>query len=96
MTSFLSRVEDTFALTGRGVVVIPGIPQDRKKYFVRIGDSIEIRKPDGQRLLTTVDGIEMANSPRKIGISLLLPKEIHKSDVPIGSELWHASKIPNA
>jgi translation elongation factor EF-Tu-like GTPase len=94
--SFLSRVEDTFAITGRGVVVIPGIPQGGKKYFVRIGDTLEVRKPDGQRLLTSVAGIEMVNSPRKIGIPLLLPQEIEKHDVPIGSELWHATEPPAA
>jgi len=91
VTSFLSRVEDTFAITGRGVVVIPGIPQDGKKYFVRIGDALEVRKPDGQRLLTSVAGIEMVNSPRKIGIPVLLPRDVQKEDVPIGSELWHTA-----
>ena len=94
--SLLSRVEDTFAITGRGVVVVPGIPDDGKRYFVRIGDTLEVRRPDGQRLLTTVAGIAMVNSPRKIGIPLLLPREIQKDDVPIGSELWHSAKAPDA
>ena len=92
MLSYLSSVEDTFAITGRGVVLVPGVPRGEKKYFVRVGDSLEIRKPDGQRLLTRVAGIEMCSPPSKIGIPLLLPRDVQKEDVPIGSELWHAPR----
>jgi hypothetical protein len=87
---FISRIEDTFETTGRGMVLIPSIPDDGKKYVVQIGDSLEVRKPDGQRLITTVAGIEMCNSPKRF-IPLLLPTDVRKEDVPVGSELWHLS-----
>jgi hypothetical protein len=86
---FLSRVEKTFAIPGCGVRVKPGIPCDGNKHFVFIGDPIEIRKPDGQRLLTSISGIEMANTPPEAGIALLLPEDMQAKDVPVGSELWH-------
>ena len=86
--TFISRIEDTFEITGRGMVLLPGIPDDRKKYVVHIGDSLEVRKPDGQHLITTVAGIEMCNSPKRF-IPLLLSKDVRKEDVPVGSELWH-------
>ena len=85
--SFLSKVEDAFAITGRGVVLIPGIPQEGGR-SVKVGDALEIRQPDGRRIITRVAGIEMGSRIRSAPI--LLPRDLQKDDVPVGSELWHS------
>ncbi|CAN5320550.1 hypothetical protein BH10PLA2_BH10PLA2_02900 [soil metagenome] len=82
-------IEDTFFITGRGLVLVPGIvPQGDKRF--QIGDSIRVIRPDGSQLACTIGGIEMisCSPPRPKTDVVILLKGLGKEDVPIGSELW--------
>jgi translation elongation factor EF-Tu-like GTPase len=89
MKTHLSIVEDIFAISGRGVVVVPGIPDSSRKWRIKIGDPIWLQKPDGTQIQSSVRGIEMICRPRIAldFIPILLGSEITKDDVPIGTEL---------
>ena len=76
---FLFKVQDKFLITGRGLILIPGLG-DKK---ATVGDPIKIIKPDQTVIETTIRGIGF-NEFRDI----LVGKELTKDDVPIGSEVW--------
>lgn len=76
---FLFTVQDRFLVTGRGLILVPGIG-DKK---ATVGDSIKILKPDQTIIETTIRGIGF-NEFRNI----LVGKDLTKDDVPIGSEIW--------
>ena len=76
---FLFKVQDKFLITGRGLILVPGLG-DKK---ATVGDPIKIIKPDQTVIETTIRGIGF-NEFRDI----LVGKELTKDDVPIGSEVW--------
>ena len=83
------RVEDAFQINGRGLVLVPGIvPQGEER--ILIGMPLLMRRPDGTELNWTVGGIEMISVspyvPRNDVVILL--RDLDKSEVPIGTEVW--------
>lgn len=76
---FLFKVEDHFLVTGRGLVLVPGL-RDKK---ANVGDSIKIVRPDQTTIETIIRGIGW-NEFRDI----LVGNDLTKNDVPIGSEVW--------
>jgi len=88
MKVFLSKVDDVFQLTGRGCVVVPGIPESWDKKVIKVGDAIILKRPDMPEICTVVQGLEMgARTTPKI-TPLLLGDGVSKEMVPIGTELW--------
>ena len=88
---FLSRIEATFTIKGRGVVIDPGVPYEPKVHRVFIGDDLEIRRADGSKLLTKVSGLELGGYPGKKSCPILLPSDIGEEELPVGSEVWQLS-----
>jgi hypothetical protein len=76
---FLFKVQDKFLITGRGLILVPGLGDKN----ATVGDPIKIIKPDLAVIETTIRGIGF-NEFRDI----LVGKELTKDDVPIGSEVW--------
>ncbi len=76
---FLFKVQDKFLITGRGLILVPGLGNKK----ATVGDPIKIIKPDQTVIETTIRGIGF-NEFRDI----LVGKELTKDDVPIGSEVW--------
>ena len=76
---FLFKVQDKFLITGRGLILVPGLG-DKK---ATVGDPIKIVTPDQTVIETTIRGIGF-NEFRDI----LVGKDLTKDDVPIGSEVW--------
>lgn len=87
MPRVVLTVEDSFAIDGRGVVLLPGLEPIGDEVF-RAGDPIRIRRPDGTDLDTTMHGVEFLTSTAGSSLVILLPRDVAKSDVPIGSEVW--------
>ena len=86
----LFTVMDRFQIEGRGCVLIPGVSCEPGDPVVRLGDRIRLRMPTGSDLDTTVRGIEhirYAKRPEKITFPVLLPENITKNDVPVGTEV---------
>jgi hypothetical protein len=76
---FLFKVDDRFMVTGRGLILVPGLGEKKAS----VGDPIKIIRPDQSTVETTIKGIGW-NEFRDI----LIGNELTKDDVPIGSEVW--------
>ena len=81
-----SIIIDVFQIDGRGCVVVPGLLLDADPH-VCIGDPAILRCPDGSEIQTVVAGLEMIRTIHRNAMPVLLPKNISKADVPIGTEL---------
>lgn len=89
MPTFLFRVDGAFDLGTRGVVLgVLGVEVESLKE----GDPIELRRPDGTVLMTSIVRFERACSPLpRLYTAFSLPREIRKTDVPPGTEVWTVS-----
>ncbi|WAC18895.1 hypothetical protein OVA24_16815 [Luteolibacter sp. SL250] len=89
--SFLFTVTDRFSLDGRGVIIVPGIPWQGAP-VVKKGDPLLLRTPLGEVIHTMVRDLEriryLPEGKRNEATPILLPKEIHKFDIPIGTEVF--------
>jgi hypothetical protein len=86
MARRLLVVEHTFAIKGRGLVLVPGIIPEGDERF-RMGDCIRLRKPDGSSIVTRIGGLELlCPNPRRDVVIIL--KDAAKGEVPIGTEVW--------
>jgi hypothetical protein len=81
-----SIVEIAFEIEGRGCVICPGLLYVDNP-AVRIGDHIDLLRPDGSEIRTSIRGIEMIRTTERKGLPVLLPRDIHKNDVPPGTVL---------
>jgi hypothetical protein len=79
-------VEDTFAIRGRGLVLVPGVLPEGDECF-QVGDPILLHKPDGSAIATRIGGLELL-CPNPRGDVLIMLKELAKADVPVGTEVW--------
>ena len=86
MLKRLCIIEDVFLISGRGLVVLPGIPLTGN-WHVKAGTPIELRKPNGSTRESKIRGIEMIRGTRQI-LPILLGAGLTKDDVPIGTEIW--------
>ena len=91
--TFLFSVEDRFTIEKRGIILAPGIPRNVDLPNIRDGAKIQLRKPDLTIVDTFIETIEMIRfrpevPPEKRTIPILLPENIHKFDVPIGTEVY--------
>jgi hypothetical protein len=75
---FLFRVDNTFLITGVGLVLTPGFGNNR----VKVGISIRLIRPDGSVIETRITGIVFGVHHISVGA------EIKKDDVPLGTEVW--------
>jgi hypothetical protein len=81
-----SRVEAVFHIESRGCVVVPGLLLHDNPY-VQIGDPAMLRRPDGTTIETRIAGIEMLTPRNRDCMPVLLPEDVAKSDIPIGTLL---------
>jgi hypothetical protein len=84
-------VADVFLIEGRGCVLVPGLPTEPESPVVKTGARIQLRTPAGRVIDTTIKAIEMITyrkRPEKICCPILLPKDITKDDVPIGTDVY--------
>ena len=77
----LLTVENSFMITGRGLVLVPGLGENAR--HVKAGQRIKLVRPDGSTMHTTIQGDSFND-----GHELLVGPEVIKSDVPVGTEVW--------
>ena len=87
----LFKVESVFEIEGRGCVIAPGpeasAPPD---ILIRRRDPISLHRPDGSVIRTHVHEFDfLRGGPRDSRLALVLPPNVSKADVPIGSEAWY-------
>lgn len=89
MKNFLFTVCDTFWIEKRGLILASDVKGEQVN--LRDGDPIELRRPDGSTIMTRVVGIERAipYDPERT-LAILLPVDVAKESVPIGTEVWSA------
>ena len=91
MPSLLLTVEDVFEL--RGCPVVTGVfPGKMDHEAPLIGQLIELRLPGGTLIQSQIKGVEWKPTCC-FGDSggfkaIMLPPEITKTDVPIGTQVW--------
>jgi hypothetical protein len=54
---------------------------------LRAGDQLELRRPDGSIIKTTLYGVDRL-SPSDGMVGLSLGKPLSKMDIPVGTEIW--------
>jgi hypothetical protein len=95
----LFTVEDVFQLSGRGCVLVPGPIAEVGGPEVRVGDPIRLVKPDGSHVDTFIRGIEMIGRrppPKVLTAPILLPAELSKADVPVGTKVLTLGEFVSA
>ncbi len=87
MNTLLFTVVDTFLIEKRGLVLAADARSDQVS--LRVGESIELRRPDGSTVVSTVAGIArfVPHDPERT-LDILLPPDISKEDVPVGTQVW--------
>jgi len=69
--------------------VTPALPVHALPHKIKVGDHLELRRPDGSRQPTIMAGIEHARHlDGKSSWPLALPSAITAADVPVGTEIW--------
>lgn len=87
MSRRLLVVEDRFLIKGRGLIVCPGIELGAEP--IRVGDLVELRRPDGTSLRWRIGGVEIAmGAPPDRRAPLMLLQDLGKEDLPVGTEIW--------
>jgi hypothetical protein len=85
---FVLKVEETFGIKGRGVIVSPWLPLSffDGKILPR---QVELRLPDGAtKLVAAMFTIPRQSPPPKETTFVCMLSKIEKSSVPIGTEVW--------
>ena len=88
----LIKIEDSFMLTGRGLVVTPVLPLPKNdRGFKPITDKITIELPDGtQKIFEALFALEhfiLVDGGSKWNLVINI-KDASKDDVPIGSRIF--------
>jgi hypothetical protein len=78
---FLFKVEETFLITGRGLILTPGLGDNLK--FATTGTPIILIRPNQTVLLANIRGVSFQGSH-----DVLVGGDLTKEDVPIGTEVW--------
>ncbi len=92
MARRLLTVEDTFLISGRGLVPVPGlIPEDDELF--RVGDPILLKRPDGSSFQWNIGGLEILSGVQRRHDLVILLKGLDKEDVPVGSEIWSVDQV---
>ena len=80
---FLFTVEQVERIDARAAVLGPGIP--RRTPIIRVGERIELARPDGSRIGATVRGLAAFGSQGPF-VPLLVQVDTSNAEIPPGSE----------
>jgi hypothetical protein len=86
--SQLIVVSDIFEFQDGTLHFSPAVPiPTADRVHLREGDRLELRRPDGSIVKTTLHGIDRL-SPSNGMVGLGLGKPLTKMDIPVGTEIW--------
>lgn len=80
-------VDGVFNVTGRGVILTPGILFYDEHTSIKTGTKVKIIKPDKSEVIAAITGIEWKTNKTNFH-PILVGNKLIKEDVPIGSEVW--------
>jgi hypothetical protein len=78
-------ITDAFEVNG-GLLLTPGVGD--LNVPIRVGEAVELRRPDGAVLRTVVAALEMLHAPNPIPNPFVLLRGMPAADVPAGTEVW--------
>jgi hypothetical protein len=81
----LFSVETRFEVQDRGTILGPGLISEPDEFF-RVGQSIQLRRPDGSELRVSIRGLDFFHPGPNGEWAILVGLE--ESEVPIGTEVW--------
>jgi translation elongation factor EF-Tu-like GTPase len=85
---FIEEVEDVFEISGRGCVIVPGIPYTFEPTIGK-GAKLEFHNPSGNIVSATLKGIEMLNRGKPMQHApFSVNRDVKKGDIEIGSKLY--------
>ena len=85
---FIEEVEDVFDISGRGCVIVPGIPHSFK-LTIGVGAELEFQNPSGSIIRAKLSGIEMINRGKPMKHTpFSVNRDVKKGDIEIGSKLF--------
>jgi hypothetical protein len=79
-------VEDTFEFQDGSIHFSPLVAMPTLE-GVKAGDPLELRRPDGTTMRTTLYGLDWP-SPMCGKLGLSVKKPLTKADIPVGTEIW--------
>ncbi|MEJ5031178.1 MULTISPECIES: hypothetical protein [unclassified Comamonas] len=83
----LCRVEDTFLVSGRGLIIAPGFPASAYRFDAN--QQVRVVRPDSENLeCSAVFQIPFQTPPAKVLSFFCTLPAATKQSVPIGSEIW--------
>jgi hypothetical protein len=95
MARRLFTVGAAFGVEGRGLVLIPGIVPEGEERF-RVGDRVQLKRPDGSTLDWQIGGLELiCSGPPRHDVVVRL-SGLREVDVPIGTEVWSVDRQGHA
>jgi translation elongation factor EF-Tu-like GTPase len=85
---FIEEVEDVFEISGRGCVIVPGIPYTFEPVIGK-GAQLEFHNPSGSVVSATLKGIEMVNRGKPMNHApFSVNRDVKKGDIEIGAKLY--------
>lgn len=90
IVKFLAKVDDTFWIQGRGVVLVPG--QAASDFKIRVGTVLQLRTPDGRSIDTHIPGVEFLKESldsERCQMAILVTSDVARDSVPSDSEIWY-------
>jgi len=85
----LFNIEDVFDISGRGCIVVPGIPYSLG-LNVKVGAPVLIVSPEGDRLHTTIASFERFHR-RAEGLThaaFAVSRDVKKASLKVGSSVY--------
>jgi hypothetical protein len=86
----LLRVEDTFQVTGRGLVVVPDIPLPNR--FANFSDSVTVIPPDSEPFQAKADFFLTHFNPGGFKLLITFPA-LDKELLPVGSSILASESV---
>lgn len=85
---YIEEVEDVFDISGRGCVVVPGIPYGFEP-AIRKNSILEFQNPSGTRVRSRIQAFEMINLGRPMNHApFSLEREVKKGDIEHGAKMF--------
>ena len=85
---FIEEVEDVFEITGRGCVIVPGIPYSFDPQIGK-GATLEFHNPSGSVVCATLKGIELVNRGKPMEHApFSVNRDVKKGDIEVGAKIY--------
>lgn len=85
---FIEEVEDVFDISGRGCVVVPGIPYSFEP-SVGVGTQLQFNNPSGTIVRAALQGLEMINRGKPMNHApFSLDRSVKLGDIEVGAKMY--------